>query len=1399
MDVYNQFLNPTTSLFSLYCHFTGENDDNLIVSKGNLLQIFKIIDVNNIESTEKSIKLNDIQNNKINSENGNTMLGTLTNEDLAVAEKINMPEYEIEKDPLYKLILVSEYSLNGKIIDVHTFRPSNLNDIYGETDNLNNKRAKVPCKVDFLIVSTEFAKLSIVKWNPSDNLVSVVSLHYYESLLDSLSMEKLKTSDVIHRTDPNFGCTLLHVNDLLVFLPFKKNTDEDDDDYADDNDDYNPLSNLKDTPQIVLSDSKISNDFFLESFIINSKTLHPNLKNIVDIQFLNSYRNPTVAILYAPDTLSWTGFLPQVKDNMTVIVLSLDLEKKTADVIIEINNLPYDVERIVPLDKPINGFLLMGSNEIIHVNSLGSPKGMYVNEFFTKTSSFNLKDNSDLNLLLELSDISQISDDEALLITKGGVFYTLIFDEIGGVSSLSKITKNPESSYSDIKICDVLHIRNIPQKNMIFVCSQSGDAMLLNWDFQSKSKSDTSSKADIANDIFDEDEDFWLYEGSNNENDEASSSLINSKFIISDKLINIGPLSDITLGYSSLDIKLHGLPNPNFKEKVIYGSSGLEETACISEIIPSVKPSIKSSLKFSNATKIWTIADHKNETKYLITTDHKKSKTEIFDVQNDYKTIRSKNFINKSFTIQFGVITEGEKVRPVQVVSYKIMVFNMAFNHLTAMSFDKEINHCIIQENHIVLLMKNGEIEILEYDCKTETLNKMDLPALLNYQIFTNAWVSKSSLLNHATPIKKRTLDGDVTKVVQNSEEQILFWLVTADNRLLVFKKNHLEKVFEFKNIHKMSEYLQLSSMDPNYEADVDPILKQCIYTKIGDEYDAKNYLILLTFGGEIIIYESFFDPTQQCFKLIKSNDLFQLPISGAPGNSYSYATKIERNLFKIKNLDGKQVVMVTGAMPFIIYKQYNSVPRMFKFTSKPLLYFAPFTNSACTNGLITIDDKISCRMVQLDLTYDYSNKLPISKHCIGETINKISYHEATNTFVISTLKKEKYQLLDAEGEDTIEYNKELKNPALNYRGSIKLISPEHWKPIDTMELEVNEVCTTLNVMNLKNNGTDSERVIIFVGTGVYQNEDVPTFGTWKLLDLISVVPEPGHPEAKYKMKSLTSETSKGPILDACSVDGRFSLVQGQRLMVRMIKNEGNAIPVAFTDTSLYSVNVKSFENLMVIGDSYHGVSLYGFDAEPYRMISLGKDEHEMKLRECDFIVHNQNLYILAADDNGILHMLQYDPYDTSSLKGHKLIRKSAFRSNSHTTRMLNVSRRASFFSMVSTLPIRSDVDLGFEVIGSNIDGSLFKVSPINEYQYRRLYSLQNYIADKEHHWLGLNPRMNATGNLEDELSVIKRPFIEYKLLSKFTSMNEDKKKLFAMRLGKDALVDIYRDMISLQ
>ena len=324
-------------------------------------------------------------------------------------------------------------------------------------------------------------------------------------------------------------------------------------------------------------------------------------------------------------------------------------------------------------------------------------------------------------------------------------------------------------------------------------------------------------------------------------------------------------------------------------------------------------------------------------------------------------------------------------------------------------------------------------------------------------------------------------------------------------------------------------------------------------------------------------------------------------------------------------------------------------------------------------------------------------------------------------------------------------------------------------------------------------------RNYVIVGSGKYRVEDLATKGSWMVYEIIDVVPDPNQPEAKNRLKLVKSESSKGSILGSCNISGRFSIVQAQRMLIRTIKKDGNAVPVAFTDTSLYAKDVKSFENMMIIGDALDGLSLYGFDAEPYRMLKLGKETQNLSLTACDFIVLEGNLYVIAADEDSVLHLLEYDPYDPESMKGLKLLTRSVFRFNSYTTAMKMCDRKDSIFSMLDTLAVPPDADLGFEVIGCNIEGSFYKVTPVNEYTYRRLYALQNHISDKEYHWLGLNPKMNAVGNLSDIMRLVKRPFIDLNLIKRYICMSEEKKAHISKRLGKNALIETYRDVISLQ
>ncbi|KAG7746503.1 hypothetical protein KL912_004434 [Ogataea haglerorum] len=1344
MNTFHQFVDPTTCLGSTYCNFVSPKSQNLVVSKGNMLQIFEIVE----------LELQDGDDDEGDSEI-NQMLGE-SESFLGDALMTNLIQ-----ELRYKLLLIGEYRLNGQIINIDKFR-SNENEL-----------------LDYLIVSTKFAKLSVIKWDPQLHAISTVSLHYYDTALDALTVEKLEKTSIQHRSDPNSLCTCLRLNELFTFLPFYK--------------EYLEEEELKDDAEEA-KDAKKRKKLFTESFILNASSLYPDIKNIVDYQFLHSYRDPTMAILYAPETMTWAGHLPKAKDTLKVIVLSLDLENKKASTIMELTSLPYDIDYIYPLESPTNGFLLVGSNEIIHVNSLGSVRGVYTNEYFTDISNLKLKDQSSLDLMLENSRVGLVKKDQVLIITESGEFYELNFEKIGGNSTITGLQKVDTANYKGVIVNHPIMITSVPSLDLFFVCCQGGDSSLIRISSKGgvlpqETKAQNGGKKETK------DEDDWLYD--EEDQNGHKSSLTNSQFKIMDSILNCGPLVDFTLGRVSIEQKIMGLPNPNYNEDVLVGACGVGRNSCACVYSPTIKPIVKSTLKFSNVDKVWTLANKSGFTRYLITTDFTNFKTEVFQVNKNYKNLYSKDFNNKQYTLQFGTITTDAENRIVQVTPYKVTVFTFKFQEVVALEYDFEINSTFIYGNYIVVIMKSGELDILEF--KGDKLEKLDLPALLNYLIFTNGWICESSLLNHmGSGAVKRDSEGAPVSGTENSKGEILFWLVTADNRLLVFQKDHKEKVFEFTDIHKFPELLTLNPMDVNYEADVDPIIKQIMFTKLGNSSSSKDYLVALTFGGEVLIYETFFDPIERTYKLMKINEMCQFPIVGAPDNSYAHATKIERYLISVDNFQGYKVVLVTGASAFVILKEHNSIPRMLQFTKRSSLYFAEYNTDRCPNGVISIDETKACRICQLDSSYTYSNRLPIAKYRIGDkTINKVKYHSLSNTYIISTLEEGRYNAVDEDGEPLPGLRDDRKLKSTSLKGTIHLVSPANWTIIDTIELEDNEYVTSIEVIELKVSETIATKTVVLIGTARCRNEDLATHGSWKIYEVIDIVPEPGRPEAKNRLKMITSETARGPVLSICDVSGRFAIVQGQRMLVRTLQKDDNVAPVAFTDTSIYSKEVKTFKNLVLIGDTFQSVSLYGFDATPYRMLHFGKDEQDVELRAADFLVHDGNLHILVADEDSVLHLLQYDPYDGNSMKGLKLLRRSLLRSNALTTKMISVARDRSLFSMVGTL--NHDDDLGYEIIASNIDGSFYKVMPVNEYQYRRLYSIQNYLYDKELHWLGLNPKSNAIGGLTELMASIKRPFIELNMFHRFIGFNNDRKKQIMQKLGKNSYVEVYKDIISLQ
>ncbi len=128
---------------------------------------------------------------------------------------------------------------------------------------------------------------------------------------------------------------------------------------------------------------------------------------------------------------------------------------------------------------------------------------------------------------------------------------------------------------------------------------------------------------------------------------------------------------------------------------------------------------------------------------------------------------------------------------------------------------------------------------------------------------------------------------------------------------------------------------------------------------------------------------------------------------------------------------------------------------------------------------------------------------------------------------------------------------------------------------------------------------THARKELIAVGTAWVRGEDLPARGTIYVFEVIYVVPDPGQPETNRKLKLIAKEDVKGAItaLSAIGTQGFLLVAQGQKCMVRGLKEGVGLLPVAFMDMMCYVSVAKELKGtgMCVMGDALKGVWFVGY------------------------------------------------------------------------------------------------------------------------------------------------------------------------------------------------------------
>ena len=138
------------------------------------------------------------------------------------------------------------------------------------------------------------------------------------------------------------------------------------------------------------------------------------------------------------------------------------------------------------------------------------------------------------------------------------------------------------------------------------------------------------------------------------------------------------------------------------------------------------------------------------------------------------------------------------------------------------------------------------------------------------------------------------------------------------------------------------------------------------------------------------------------------------------------------------------------------------------------------------------------------------------------------------------------------------------------------------------LDLEVSEI-------------TGERKRLIAVGTSVIRGEDLQNHGNIHIYEIITVVSEVGRPETNRKLKLIVKEDVKGPVtaISEIATQGYLIISQGQKCMVRGLKEDNTLLPVAFLDVQTYVSSMKTLKGtgMALVADAVKGVWFAGFSA----------------------------------------------------------------------------------------------------------------------------------------------------------------------------------------------------------
>ena len=439
---------------------------------------------------------------------------------------------------------------------------------------------------DTLLLTFKDAKMSLVEYNPDDHDLKTVSLHHFE--------EDTMKDGFIHnewvpsvRVDPDNRCAaMLAYGKKIMILPFRR--------------DINSLGSGEQSDALSGSMENLSlGGRVMPSYTLDLVSVIQShvVDNIVDIQFLHGYNQPTLLILYEP-LKTCAGRIAVRKDTCRLVVISLDVKEKISAFIWSREVLPFDCTRAVPVPMPIGGTLVFAVNSLFYLNQGIPMYGVSLNTTGDKdvTTNILLKKQEGVKISLDCAVADFLSPEQMVISLKGGELYvlSLLVDSLRSVKGFHL----DKAAASVLTTCLCL-----PAPNFLFLGSRLGNSLLLRVTgregghigaLRRQEREPPSKKMRVtgAGDWLDAELEMDDTELFGNQ-ESAAYNLKSFSFEVCDSLLNIGPCGQVAMGEPAFlsETFNSSIPDPDI-ELVTTAGHGKNGALCLLQ--KSVRPQVRN-------------------------------------------------------------------------------------------------------------------------------------------------------------------------------------------------------------------------------------------------------------------------------------------------------------------------------------------------------------------------------------------------------------------------------------------------------------------------------------------------------------------------------------------------------------------------------------------------------------------------------------------------------------------------------------------------------------------------------------------------------------------------------------------------------------------------------------